>query len=31
MEAERRWWHEEVTGNSVGRVLGVGEERRRVR
>jgi hypothetical protein len=27
----RRRWHDEVTGNSVGRVSGVGEERRRAR
>jgi hypothetical protein len=30
--ATERWqWHDEVTGNSVGRVSGAGEERRRVR
>jgi hypothetical protein len=27
----RRRWHDEVTGNSVGRVSGTGEERRRAR
>jgi hypothetical protein len=28
---ERRWWRDEVTGNSVGRVSGAREERGRAR